>query len=273
MDLLNSFCAELRELLQSSSSQSEIFSRSRVLLSVLALKPIFFIEVFRKYITDDEFLKKRQLTFDRNEITIYVDPDRLFSLRLYVWDPAMSYPVHSHGSWGVVAVVAGEIQERKFKVVEKGDQLDFVKLQESSRAILKPGETTTILPLDLGIHQMDAEAKGHSSLSLHIYGKAVRSGYLERYNLQKDSVYRIMNPHLYGRVCALRALGAIREDWAAEMLNQAVADKKPHIRYEAIRSLARLDKGAAKKYLDEELAAETKPAEDFEQLYRMIRDT
>ena len=267
-----SFCTELGELFQSTNSQSEIFRRGRALLSGLALKPLFLKEIFRKYIIDDEFLKNRQLTFDPNEVTIFVDPAGHFSLRLYVWDPAKSYPVHSHGSWGIVAGVAGAIMERKFKITDKGERPDFVKLRESGRAILKPGDTTTVLPLDLGIHQMDAVVKEHASVGLHLYGKSIRRGYLECYDLQKDSVYRIMNPHLYGKVIALRALGAMGDDWTAEMLNQAAADKKPHIRYEAIRALANLDGGAAIKYLEEELAAETKPVEDFEHLCRMIKN-
>lgn len=272
MDLMKSFCAELGELLQSTNSQSEIFHRGRVLLSGLALKPLFLKEVFRKYITDDEFLKKRQLTFDPNEITIYVDPAGFFSLRLYVWDPGVSYPVHSHGSWGVVACVAGEILERKFKMQENESQPGFAKLHETGRAILKPGDTTTVLPLGLGIHQMDAVVKEQSSISLHLYGQAVRRGYLECYTLQKDSIYRVMNPYLYGRVCALRALGAIAEDWAAEILDQAIVDKKPHIRYEALRALSRLDKEAALKLIEEEMVKKIQPAEDFEQLCRLIRN-
>ncbi len=267
-----SFCAELGELFQSTNSQSDIFRRGRVLLSGLALKPVLFKEIFRKYIIDDEFLKKRQLAFDPNEVTIFVDPAGHFSLRLYVWDPAKSYPVHSHGSWGIVAGVAGAIMERKFKITDQGERPDFVKLRETGRAILKPGDTTTVLPLDLGIHQMDAVVKEHASISLHLYGKSMRRGYLECFDLKKNSVYRIMNPHLYGRVMALRALGAIGEDWTGEILNQATADKRPHIRYEAINALANLDKEAAIKYLEEELAAETKPAGDFEQLCRMIKN-
>ena len=272
MDIMNSFCAELRELLQSTESQPEIFRRGRVLLSSLALKPFFLKDVLRKYITDDEFLKKRQLTFDPNEITIFADPDGLFSLRLYVWDPAMSYPVHSHGSWGVVAGVAGEILERKFKIMDKGERPGFVKLQESSKGFLKPGDTTTVLPLDLGIHQMDPVVKEHASISLHLYGKAVRSGYLECYNLQKNSSYRIMNPYIYGKACAVRALGAIGEDWAAEFLNQAVADKKIHIRFEAIRALSRLDKEAGLKLIEEEMVKDIQPSSDFEQLYSFIKN-
>lgn len=273
MDLMLSFCTELGELFQTSDSQPEIFRRGRALLSDLALKPLFLKEIFRKYVTDDEFLKTRQLTVDPNEITIFVDPAGQFSLRLYIWDPAKSYPVHSHGSWGIVAGVAGAILERKFKIADQGERPDFVKLRESGRAILKPGDTTTVLPLDLGIHQMDAVVKEHASVSLHLYGKSVRRGYLECFDPQKDSVYRIVNPHLYGRVIALRALGAMGEDWAAEILNQAAADKKPHIRYEAIRALANLDKEGAIKYLEEELAAETKPAGDFEHLCRTIKNT
>lgn len=271
MDLMKSFYAELRELLGSTNSQSEIFHHGRRLLSDLALKPLFLKEILKRFVTDDEFLKSRQLTVDPNEITIFVDPAGLFSLRLYVWDPAVSYPVHSHGSWGVVACVSGEILERKFKVLDKGDPPGFAKIRESGRAVLKPGNTTTVLPLDQGIHQMEAVVKERSSISLHLYGKAVRRGFLECYDLQKGSVYRVMNPYLYGRICALRALGAIGEDWAAEILGQTSADKRSHIKYEAIRALAWFDKEAASKYLEEEMVREIQPVEDFEQLCRMIK--
>jgi 3-mercaptopropionate dioxygenase len=271
LDLIKSFCAELRELLGSTNSQSEIFHQGRRILSDLALRPLFLKEVFRRYATDDEFLKSRQLTVDPNEITIFVDPARLFSLRLYVWDPAVSYPVHSHGSWGVVACVSGKILERKFKVLDKVDPPGFAKIIETGRSVLKPGDTTTVLPLERGIHQMEAVAKEHSSISLHLYGKAVRRGFLECYNHEKDSVYRVMNPYLYGRVCALRALGAIGEDWAAEILGQAAADKKAHIKFEAIHALARLDKDAALKYLEEEMAGGMQSSEDFEYLLRILK--
>jgi predicted metal-dependent enzyme (double-stranded beta helix superfamily) len=268
---MKSFCAELRELLESTNSQSEIFHQGRRILSDLALKPLFLKEVLRKYATDDEFLKSRHLTADSNEITIFIDPAGFFSLRLYVWDPAVSYPVHSHGSWGVVACVSGEILERKFKVLDKGDPPGFAKLRETGRAVLKTGGTTIVLPLEGGIHQMEAVAKEHSSISLHLYGKAVRRGFLECYDLEKDSVYRIMNPYLYGRACALRALGAIGEDWAAEILGHAVADKKAHIRYEALQALAKVDKVMTLKYLETETVEETQLKEEFAALYKTIK--
>lgn len=272
MDAINSFCSELRDLLKSTDSQPEIFRRGRRLLSDLALKPVFLRELFSLYAADNEFLISRQLTVDPNEITVFVDPAGLFSLRLYVWDPAVTYPAHAHGSWGVVACVAGEILERKYKVLDRGNPPGFAEIRESGRAVIKPGDTTTVLPLDQGIHQMEALTKEHPSISLHLYGKAVRRGFIECFDLQKNSVYRVMNPYLYGRACVLRALGAIGEDWAAEILGQAVAaDKKPHIKYEAIRALAPLDREAALKFLEEAIAEGMQPAEDFENLLRMIK--
>lgn len=271
MDLINAFCSELRELLKSTDSQAEIFKQGRRLVSGLALKPLFLKEIFTKFVADDEFLKNRKLTADPNEITIFIDPAGLFSLRLYVWDPAVTYPVHSHGSWGVVACVSGEILERKFKLLDKGDPPGYAKIQESGKAVLKPGDTTAVLPLDRGIHQMEAVAEEHSSISLHLYGRAVRRGLLELYDLQKDSVYRVLNPYLFGRVCAIKALGAIGEDWAAEILGQAASDKKPQIKYEAVRALARLDSEAAAKCL-EETGRGTLSEEDFEELLKMITE-
>lgn len=273
VDLIDSYCSELRGLLESAVSQAEIFKRGRRLLSDMALKPLLLKGLLGRYATDDGFIRSRRLTVDPNEITIFVDPAGLFSLRLYIWDPAVTYPVHAHGSWGVVACVAGEIKERKFKVLDKGNPPGFARIRESGSSVLKPGETTTVLPLDQGIHQMEAVTNGQSSISLHLYGKSVRRGFLECYDLQKDSVYRVMNPYLYGKACALRALGAIGGDWAAEILSRAAADKKPHIRYEAIHALALADREAAVKCLDKEIAGGIQPAEDFENLLKMITNT
>src|SRR4051812_1482847 len=45
---------------------------------------------------------------------LHISPDRSLSLYALVWLPGQWTPVHDHGSWGVVGVVAGVLEERAF---------------------------------------------------------------------------------------------------------------------------------------------------------------
>jgi len=271
MDLISSLCDEVREMLETTDNQEDIFSRGRKLVSGLALKPVFLKEIFRKFVVDDDFLMSRALTPDPNEVTLYIDPYRLFSLRLYIWDPAVSYPAHDHGSWGIVSCVAGEILERKYQRVDDGSKPGYAKIREVKSAVLKPGETTVVLPLNQGIHKMQSVYKGSPSISLHLYGKPlIRRGYLECYNIHKDTVYRVMSPYRYGRAYVLKALGSIKEDWPVEILEQALMDKS-YMQYEALWSLALTDKAAALNYMETKKVGEVPLKERFADLYEAIK--
>lgn len=273
MDLVESFCGEIRQLLQSTDNQAEIFSRGRDIVSRMALKTVFLKEILSRYATDDEFLMSRLLTVDPNEVTIFVDPSRLFSLRLYIWDPAMTYPIHAHGSWGVVSCVSGAIIERKYERIDGGERPGHAVIRELGRSTLRPGETTVVLPLYKGIHSMESASQDSPSISLHLYGRAVRRGYLECFDPHKKTVYKVMPPYLYGRACVLKALGVVREDWAADILEEAAMDKKAYLRYEALRSLAHLDREKALSYLEEEIIKETALKDECAVLYKTIKNS
>ncbi len=271
MDLVESFCGEIRHLLQSTDKLAEIFPRGREVISRMAQKPAFLKEIFYRYATDDEFLMSRLLTVDPNEVTIFVDPARLFSLRLYIWDPAMTYPIHSHGAWGIVACVAGAIIERKYQRIDGGARPGHAEIRELSRDTLRPGETTVVLPLDQGIHSMESASQDSPSISLHLYGRAVRRGYLECFDLHKKTVYKVIPPYLYGRAYVLKALGALREDWAVDVLEKAATDKKAYLRYEALRSLSQFDREKALSYIEEEIMKETALEDELAVLYKTIK--
>ncbi len=271
MELVESFCGEIRHLLQSTDKPAEIFPRGREVISRMAQNPAFLKEIFSRYATDDEFLMSRLLTVDPNEVTIFVDPARLFSLRLYIWDPAMTYPIHSHGAWGIVSCVAGAIIERTYQRIDGGARPGHAEIRELSEDTLRPGETTVVLPLDQGIHSMESSSQDSPSISLHLYGRAVRRGYLECFDLHKKTVYKVIPPYLHGRAYVLKALGALREDWAVDVLEKAVTDKKAYLRYEALRSLSQLDREKALSYIEEEIMKETVLKNELAVLYRTIK--
>src|SRR5947209_2679037 len=45
---------------------------------------------------------------------VYDAPDASMSLYTIVWSPGQWTPVHDHGSWGVVAVLEGVLEERNY---------------------------------------------------------------------------------------------------------------------------------------------------------------
>lgn len=270
-DLLHSFCVEIKELLKSTTQQDEIFAKGRRLLADLAGKPVFLQEILTKLATDDEFLLSRRSPADPNEVTLFRDNEGLFSVRLYIWDPDINYPAHSHGAWGIISCLAGMVEERKYERLDDKTRPGYARLKEIGRYLLKPGETSTVLPADLGIHKMESFIREHSTVSLHLYGKAVRQSYLEMFNPHKDSVYRVTFPGMNDRVYALKALGAIKEDWSCDVLERACADRRPLIRFEALRALALTEKEAAIQLIEKEIMRQDGMKEDFEALLNSLK--
>jgi predicted metal-dependent enzyme (double-stranded beta helix superfamily) len=271
VDLLTSFSVGFKELLRSTTEQNEIFTGGRRLLAELAAKPVFLQEILTKLATDDEFLLNRRIPTDPNEVTLFKDKEGLFSLRLYIWDPAINYPAHSHGSWGIICCLAGAVEERKYERLDDKSMPGYARLRETGRFVLKPVETSTVLPGDLGIHKMDSLVKEHSTISLHVYGKAEREGYLEMFNLHKDSVYRVTFPAMNVRIYALKALGAIKEDWAGDVLKKAGADRRPLIRFEALRALAITEKDAAVSLIEQEIRQQKGMEKEFSTLMNSLK--
>lgn len=265
---LKSLCGNVRKLLNSTGEMDEFHARGQKLLGDFINRTEFLKELMLKIATDDVYLKSRWMPTDPNEITLYRDKAGLFSLRLYIWDPAISYPVHSHGAWGVVSCVAGEIVERRYKRQDDGSKPGYAKISETGRVVLKPGETTTVLPLNEGIHRMGSNLDNQSSVSLHLYGRAERPGYLEFFNPHKDTSYRVFTPVYNNRVYALKALGAIQEEWSVDILKTASRDNKPYLRFEALRALGQIDKNAALKLLEQDQDLDSTLKEELAKLLR-----
>lgn len=239
--LVNELCRDIRELLNGTEDRETILKDGSVLLANFVKNPVFMKDLFSKLITDDDFLMKLWPVMDSHEITFFRDKEGLFSLRLYVWDPAVSYPIHSHGSWGIVGCVTGEILERKYERLDHGTKPGHAKIKESNRGILCPGDITTVLPQNQGIHHMQSNTSKNSSVSLHIYGRAVEGAGVNFFNIHRNTCYRVVTPKYYNRVYAIRALNSINDDWSRELLTQALKDKKSFVREAAQLSLDNLN--------------------------------
>ena len=146
-----------------------------------------------------------QATMFDNELLLYLDSKRLFSIRLYLWGPGEYTPIHDHSSWGVLGTVSGDFEVIKFIRQDDGKQEEYVRLMESEKLNLLPGQTDVTLPLNNGIHKT-GNPTDITTANIHLYGNPVRRSYINRFDLETGRVDRIYAPKARKRILASEAL-------------------------------------------------------------------
>lgn len=107
---------------------------------------------------------------------IYISPDRDLSLYALVWLPGQWTPVHDHGSWGVVGIVQGMLEERAYMCVDgEITRNDGIRLKRGGNVLLPPGAVTTFVPNPDHIHQTGVPTDREMAVSLHLYGRMMSS--------------------------------------------------------------------------------------------------
>jgi 3-mercaptopropionate dioxygenase len=114
---------------------------------------------------------------------IYVSPDQNLSLYAIVWTPGQWTPVHDHGSWGVVGVLRGMLEERSYircnahdPAVRDADA--DIDLQRGGVILIGSGSVTSFVPNPDHIHVTGVSADRPQAVSLHLYGRNMNSFHL-----------------------------------------------------------------------------------------------
>jgi predicted metal-dependent enzyme (double-stranded beta helix superfamily) len=105
---------------------------------------------------------------------IHAARDASLSLYAIVWQPGQWTPVHDHGSWGVVGVVEGVLEERSYVRLspERGAD-DGIELVRGGVILLAPGAVTSFVPNPDHIHVTGVPQDRPPALSLHLYGRTM----------------------------------------------------------------------------------------------------
>ena len=112
--------------------------------------------------------------YERN--AIHISPDGNLSLFALVWLPGQWTPVHDHGSWGVVGIVQGLLEERSFMAVDGEITGDAgIRLRRGGVILLNPGSVTSFVPNPDHIHMTGVAAERETCVSLHLYGRNMNS--------------------------------------------------------------------------------------------------
>lgn len=236
---LKEFVESLTALLEEQPSQAEKIRRGRALLSRLTASNDWFQDNMARLILDQTWRANQRHTIWSNEITLAWSADPEFVVLAYIWEPGMVDTVHDHGSWGVLSSLFGAIDEIKYQRLDDGSREGFADLRPHSPLVMHPGETTSILPLDPGIHRLSNVAEGHS-VSIHVYGQPVRRGYIRYFYPEEKRVTVAYPPPTYKAALAIRLLADITTPWAGDLLNTALGENVPDfLRRELGQALSR----------------------------------
>jgi 3-mercaptopropionate dioxygenase len=110
--------------------------------------------------------------YERN--LIRDDPAHGLSLYALVWLPGQWTPVHDHGSWGIVGVVEGVLEERSYIRTSPEDGEDHIDLVRGGVLLLTRGAVTSFVPNPDHIHVTGVPTERPRAVSLHLYGRSMK---------------------------------------------------------------------------------------------------
>ncbi len=140
---------------------------------VLALAPLMLdlIEQAGTFLEPQHYRSDPQ-SYTRN--LVYDAPDASLSLYSIVWLPGQWTPVHDHGSWGVVGVIEGVLEERSYvrRSPDRGADAD-IDLARGGTVLLRHGAVTSFVPNPDHIHVTGVPSERPRAVSLHLYGRTM----------------------------------------------------------------------------------------------------
>ncbi len=144
-----------------------------------------------------EFLEPRHRRSDAGGYTrnlIFDAPDASLSLYAIVWQPGQWTPLHDHGSWGVVGVVDGVLEEREYVRLSADRGADEgIVLARGGTLLLNRGAVTSFVPNPDHIHVTGVPESRAPALSLHLYGRMM--SHFNLYDVQAGTRRRIDVAH------------------------------------------------------------------------------
>jgi predicted metal-dependent enzyme (double-stranded beta helix superfamily) len=160
---------------------------------VLALAPLMLdlIESATAFLEPQHY-RSDPSAYSRN--LVYEAPDASLSLYALVWLSGQWTPIHDHGSWGVVGVLEGVLEERNYVRVSPDRGADEgIQLLRGGVTLLARGAVSTFVPNPDQIHVTGVPLERSRAVSLHLYGRTMNS--FNTYDLSKGTRRRVSLKH------------------------------------------------------------------------------
>lgn len=157
---LEEYVEDLRQITAEETDEKAIFKRLAPLAQQLATTPGLITE---KHMQCDE---EQGFGFH----TLFEEDDHSNAVFVLSWLPDRGTPAHDHGTWAVVAGIAGAEKETHWNRIDDGSREGYAELEKTSEAVMTAGMVSCVLEGD--IHTV-WNVSDEISLSLHTYGKHV----------------------------------------------------------------------------------------------------
>jgi predicted metal-dependent enzyme (double-stranded beta helix superfamily) len=160
---------------------------------VLALAPLM-LELIE---SANQFLEPKHYRSDPEHYArnlVFEAPDASLSLYALVWSPGQWTPIHDHGSWGVVGVLEGVLEERSYVRLSPDRGADEgIELVRGGVILLGRGAVTSFVPNPDHIHVTGVPVERPRAVSLHLYGRTMNS--FNTYDLATGTRRRVEVEH------------------------------------------------------------------------------
>ncbi len=171
----------------------------------------FFTGIMERILRGSPFPDTRRCGLFENEVILFTNPSRLFSVRFAVYESGEYTIIHDHSSWGVFGTVFGPLEVIQYKRLDDGSVEGHAKLAETQRHILHPTETDFTFPLDKGIHSI-GNPTHQIILTSSIYGNPLRRLFINSFDLEHERIHSIFPPKIKKKMQAEEALKILRSD-------------------------------------------------------------
>lgn len=202
------FCGRMAEGLSGKAGPEACLGFAGRLLPELVSDESLFREILEGMIRGDDYLDLSYATMFDSEVILYRDPDRLFSLRMFLWGPGEYDPIHDHNAWGVVSPVHGELEVIHYRRDDDGSKPDYAKLTESGRKIIRPGDITFVSGPG-SIHKTGNPTR-QTNIQVSLYGRPQTDrNHINGFDDVTGLVYPIFAPKIRKQNLARRALAVL----------------------------------------------------------------
>jgi len=147
----------------------------------------------------------RQAQMIDDEILLYLNPKRIFSLRMFFYGPGDYTPIHDHNSWGISGASLGELGVIRYAREDDSAVEGVARLRQTGQVHLQPGELELTRPLNDGIHQTGNPGEG-ITIMISVYGSPIRRLFINRFDHEHNRVDKLYPPRIKKKMLAAQAL-------------------------------------------------------------------
>ena len=177
---LQDFIEDLERITQAENSQEKIVGAAKPLLAKLIQQPDCI---------DEKYRRRGATAYGR----YMLHRGERFNVSSVVWGPGDNAKAHNHDTWGMVGVIANEIQETRFRRRDDGTKADYADLEVTGILKNTAGMVSCLIAPRDDIHEMN-NVTDRDTVEIHVYGKDLTDMPRLRFDTAAKSVKTFASP-------------------------------------------------------------------------------